>query len=128
MSSWYVRNMAEQWVQGLATPYYNTINIEQNPSDPQWLTLDFIVFDTRKETFCEDKEETGSIRLLFLGNPGVGFDELFVAAESDAAVFYSNVDGTGALTLELLNSPMEFGNKDTPYFGVEISIDYSYRP
>lgn len=127
MSSFYVRNLAAQWAAALATPYYNTVNEEQNPSDSYWLSLDFDAFSTVKETYCNSWEEQGAIHLLFFGVPGVAFQTLFQTAEADAATFFSNVDPGGSLTLEVMNAPLEFGGSDTPYFGVQVSIDYSYR-
>lgn len=127
MSSLYVRNLAETFMAALTTPYYNTVNEQQNPPAP-WVTLDFITFDTLKETFCDDTEEIGTIRLLFYGAPGVSFATLFAIAEADADLFYNSTDPSGALTLEVKNAALQFGGSDTPFFGVEISIDYSYRP
>ena len=126
MSSLYVRQLAATWASALATPFFNTINEDQNPNDSIWLTLEFDAYTTIKQSYCENWIEEGTIRLVFFGTPGNGFDDLFLIAEQDANSFYINEDSTGKLTLVLKNAPLEFGGPDTPNFGVEVSIDYYY--
>lgn len=126
MSSLYVRQLAKQWVAGLVTPFYNTANEEQNPADAVWMSLEYDAYTTIKETYCEDWTEEGTIRLVFFGTPGVGDDSLFLIAQQDANTFFNNTDSTGKLTLTILNAPVEFGGPDTPFYGVEVSIDYTY--
>lgn len=127
MASLYVRNLAEAWAMNLTTPYFNTVNEDQTPDVVPWCSLEFDVFDTVKDTFCDDRTELGVIRLVFFGRPGRGFNDLFAVAEVDIAAFFSSVDPLGQLTLETKNAPTEFGGAETPWYGVECSIEYTYR-
>lgn len=126
MSSLYVRQFAKTWAQSLTSPFYNTINEDQNPNDTVWLSIDFNSYTTVKATYCSEWIEQGTINLVFFGRPGIGDDGLIAIAEQDAKTFFNNVDATGKLTLTVLNAPIEFGSSDTPFFGVEVGIDYEY--
>lgn len=127
MASLYVMSLAELWAQSLTTPYYNTVNEEQNPNVTPWLTLEFETYTTEKDTYCNEWQEQGSIRLIWLGKAGNGFSSLFAIAESDVLNFSSNIDASGKLILETVNAPVEFGGSDTPFFGVMCLVDYVYR-
>lgn len=126
MSSPYVRGLCETWAGALSVPFYNTINEEQDPADAVWVTLEFDVFNSQRDTFCGDVIEDGMVRLVFLGAAGGGATSLLTTAQTEAAAFFANVDPTGALVLQNVGAPEEFGSSDTPLFAVVVAVDYSY--
>jgi hypothetical protein len=129
MSSRYVRNLTEQWAAApaLGVPFYPTVNMEQNPSDQIWFTLEWDAFGATKDTFCETFTEDGEVRMVFFGPAGAGYDALLAAAETAARLFYGNIDPAGRLVLSSLGAPDEFGGQDQSYFVVEIAIEYTFQ-
>ena len=129
MSAKYVRDLAKQWAQSLTVPFYDTVNIEQEPTDPIWCTLEFEYSSSEEITFCGLNVHLGTFSLVFFGSAGIGYESLFAAAETDAAVFYLNDDPNQKLTLTLLDTPEEFETTGgVPQFGVAIAINYDYVP
>ena len=83
MSSSYVRTLFRSWLgdSNIQSPYYDTINMEQNPSEDTWVTAEFDVTFREKKTFCEGSwEEEGEVSLMFNGRAGVGDGELLSIA------------------------------------------------
>jgi hypothetical protein len=127
MSSRYVRQLSEQWAAALHVPFHPTVNMEQDPTDPLWFTLEWDSFGSTKDSYCETFTEDGEIRMVFFGQSGAGYDAMFQAAESAAAQFYGNADPAGRLVLTSIDPPDEFGTQDGPWFVVEVAVTYQYR-
>jgi hypothetical protein len=129
MSSLYVRNKIRQWAALCATPFYDTINLEQNPSDPVWFTVSFEVENSETLTFCKDELEEGVIDLVFSGSAGAGDAAVLTAAEADAKVFLAQADAGGKLVLKRAMPPEEFsaGTASDRYLAV-VGLIYSYTP
>ena len=61
MSSLYVRQKVEGWLNDAAmtTPFYPTINEEQDPTDPIWVTADFDSAYREVLAFCDGEVKEG---------------------------------------------------------------------
>ena len=62
-------------------PFYDTINREQNPSDPVWWSCLFIALEN-ENTYCDDEyREVGQIVLIVSAQPGIGDADAVQAIE-----------------------------------------------
>ena len=113
MSSVYVRQKVREWAElpSVGIPYYDTINVEENPTDNIWFTA-----------------EEGMITFVFQTSAGVGDEALIIAAENAVANILEQNDPTSDLTLELAYAPDEYtgGSADSGY-RVSISVEYYHR-
>jgi hypothetical protein len=130
MSSQYVRTTFRSWLQDaqIQTPYYDTINLEQNPSEETWVTASFDVTLREKKTFCEGSwEEEGEVSLIFNGMAGVGDGTLLAIVELDIKTLLSFRDATGQLTITGASGVQEFssGNVNSGY-QIEYIIEYTF--
>jgi hypothetical protein len=129
MSSLYIRTLIRNWAARCATPYYDTINQEQNPKDAVWFTIDFEPEQSGTSTYCGDTFEEGVIDLVFCGAPGVGDVALLTAAEADAKVFLAQVDPAGKFTIKRAMPPEEFSAGDAdPWYRAVLGLEYEYHP
>lgn len=126
MSALYVRQLAATWAQGLALPYFNTVNEAQDVGATEWFTLEYRAFQSVPLTFCSE-QETGQIVMVFFGPAGVGFADLMGQAEPVVNAFFANVDPAGRLTLESIDSPSDDGIIDAPFYAVEYPLSYTFR-
>ena len=127
MSSRAVRQFARAAVATVGVPYVDTINLSQSTPTPVWCTLSFLTYGTEKLSFCDDREETGAISLVFFGAPGAGDDSILQAAEAAAAKFYAYVDPLKAVTLRTIGAPIDYISAgDVPQFAVQIDFEYSH--
>ena len=128
MSSRAVRQAVRGWMAGLASPYYDTINMDQAPTDNRWVTADFESFGTTKESFCDNFVEDGEIALTFFGPPGIGDDTLLAQAEADAVLFYGKSDPSNKVLLLNKSAPEDFVITESgPRFGVTFRFSYEFR-
>ena len=128
MSSRAVRQLVRGWMPALSTPYYDTINQEQNPTNDVWVTVEFNSFGMTKETFCETWVEEGDITLTFFGKPGIGDDAILAQAEADAALFYGFIDPAGKVIIVNKSAPEDFAfTENGPRFGVTFRFGYEFR-
>lgn len=125
MSSHYVRTTVKNWVKGGTVPFYDTVNVEQNPTDPIWLTLDWGIPFRTVDTFCRETTEEGTIAFVFFGNAGIGDDDLLAAAETfmDAVMLKSDTSGR----LVLLDQGAAFDFRQEEHFCIEFQVTYEYR-
>ena len=68
MSALYVRQTVREWLARpeLTVPFYDTVNVEQNPSDEVWSTASFDASFRERLTFCEDSWiEEGDINVVY---------------------------------------------------------------
>lgn len=128
VSSRSVRQTVRGWLGTLVSPYYDTINLEQHPTDAIWMTVEFNSFGSTKETYCGSWVEEGDITLTFFGPPGVGDDTLLAQAETDADTFFAKTDPAGKVVLVNKSAPEDlYATEDGPIFGVTFRIGYEYR-
>lgn len=130
MSSLYVRNLVEQWLNDPAmnTPYYPTVNYEQNPTDNYWFTAEFDHLYREAMTFCDGKtSEEGEIELVFFGPAGEGYTNLISAVETDIVTLMAQRDPAQKLTLVSRSAAFESSGGDAGQdYSVSIFIDYIY--
>ena len=128
MSRKYVRDIAREWIQTASDiPYYDTINIEEDPQDQFWCTLEFSHEYTTSESYCNNKEEHGVIDIIISGQPGTGDGDVLEYATEIAAKFMNNRDPSGKLTLLNDQAPEEFSGGDAnKYYQVTVGIEYIY--
>lgn len=130
MSSLYVRQKVREWAElpAVGIPYYDTINVEENPADDIWFTAEFEPEYTEKQTFCGDVSEEGLINFVFETNAGIGDETLITAAESAVNTILEQNDSSQNLVLEMAYAPDEYtgGTADTGY-RVSISVEYYHR-
>ena len=115
MSSLFVRKTVEGWLQdpAVVTPFYPTVNYDQNPSDDIWFTAEFGSTYRETMTFCDGLEmEEGEVQLIYFGPPGTGYDAVLAAMEADLAVLMAQKDPTGKLVLTGRSSPFEYTGGD----------------
>ena len=130
MSSKYVRDKFRSWLNdGLVdSPYYDTINQDQNPTDEIWVTAEFEVSFREKRTFCEGSwEEEGEVSLMFNGIAGVGDGALLAASEKDIKTLLSFRDETAQLVIDRVGGVNEF-SRGTANMGYQLEyvIEYTY--
>ena len=130
MSSLYVRQQVETWLQDAAmtTPYYPTINEDQNPTDAMWVTADFDANFREVLAFCDGEvREEGDIELVYQGPPGTGYTALITAIEADMKTLMAQRDASGKLVLTNRSAPFEYSNGDADLnYELAITIEYSY--
>jgi len=129
MSALYVRNMVKSWLgdRTLDIPFYDTVNLEQNPNDRNWVTADFESTLRDKISFCEWREE-GEILLIFTGAAGVGDSDLLEAVEKDVKIFMAFRDLTRQLTITGIQGISEYsGGSANSGYQVEVTVEYSYQ-
>jgi hypothetical protein len=129
MSALYVRDMVRKWLSdtSLEVPFYDTVNVEQNPTDRNWMTAEFQSTLRDKISFCEWREE-GEILVIFTGAPGVGDGELLSAAEKDIKTFMAFRDLTRQLTITGIQAISEYsGGSANSGYQVEVTIEYTYQ-
>ncbi len=127
MASSYVRNTFRNWLNdaSLAVPFYDTINQEQNPSDPIWCTVDFIPYERDQITYCGDVAERGFAEVIYYGSPGVGDAALLAAVEADILIIDGLVDAK--LTKDSMTAPNEYSNGDAEKdYILSVEIEYTY--
>jgi hypothetical protein len=127
MSTRAVRTLARKWASELDVPYIDTINLEVNPEDDIWFTIEFSAYGMDKLSYCNTWQEVGSIQLDFFGVAGVGDDALLEVAEPAARKFFESVDPSGRLTFTTIAAPDDFTpTGGIPKFGVSFLISYTY--
>jgi hypothetical protein len=128
MSSSYVRTLFRSWLgdSNMQSPYYDTINREQNPSEDTWVTAEFDVTFREKKTFCEGSwEEEGEVSLMFNGRAGVGDGELLSIAEQDVKTLLSFRDATGQVVVTRVSGVNEFSS-GTANMGYQLEYLFEY--
>ena len=131
MASRYVRQQVKTWLadSSMTVPFYDTINLEQNPSDDIWCTVEFGFASRERMTYCEGLiEEDGDFEVIYFGRAGVGDDDILRAAETDINTFMSFRDSSGKLLITNRSSADEFTNGDVDReYGISFSVDYIYH-
>ena len=111
MSSSYVRTLVRSWFSdsSIDTPYYDTINRDQNPTDDYWFTAEFDTSFWERTHFCPDGwTEEGEVSLMFNGLPGIGDGSLLAQAEKDVKTLLSFRDPNNRLVVTGVGGVNEF--------------------
>jgi hypothetical protein len=125
MSSRYVRTTVRNWLGLGSVPFYDTVNVEQDPTDRIWNSVDWGAGFRDRETFCGEVE-SGNFDVVFVGPPGIGDDELLEKAEAEIQVLMTRVDPSQKLSLLMFSAPQDFRTSQGK-FCVSISVEYEYR-
>jgi hypothetical protein len=127
MSSLYVRNWFRSHTASLGVPYYETVNSEQNPTDPVWVTYEFNAEFAEVLSFCGDGAEEGVVDVIVSSQPGTGDAAALSAVEAAAAYLVSQNDATGRLVILGKQPPDEYsdGSADRTY-RVIVGIEYRF--
>lgn len=130
MSALYVRNLFRSWLQddAMDVPYFDTVNIEQNPDVDTWVTADFETTFRERQTFCENSwKEEGEVLLVFTGAPGVGDGHLLSAAEKDIKTLLAFRDPSRQLLVTGVQGVSEFsGGSANVGYQIEYTLEYEY--
>ena len=104
MSASYVRDKTRTWCNEVSTattvPFYDSINVEINPTDDVWFSVAFGA-DYNEGTFCDRGfMELGFVRVVVVAAPGTGDVEAISAMERIIPGLLGKVDPSGRLTYE----------------------------
>lgn len=130
MSQPAVRQIIRGWLQDatVVTPYYDTVNLEQNPADDIWMTAEFESITWERQTFCEGSwKEEGEVLILFTGTAGIGDGALLAAAETDVRTILAFRDPARRLHITGISGVNEFsGGSANVGYQVEYTLEYEY--
>jgi len=128
MSALYVRNTFRTWIAevsvdtGLAQ--YDTINLEQTPTEDVYLTYSF-ASEFHEGTFCEPGYiENGFIYLYAVAAPGTGDEEAVLALETAVPALFAKTDANLALTTYDPIEEESAGSADKDY---RLMVTFSYK-
>lgn len=125
MSSLYVRKMVKGWAALGPVVFHDTVNLEQDPPEAIWKTIDWGLPSRDRGTYCGQYDESGTFSVAYFGPPGTGDEAILLQAETDIDALMLNQDPTKALVLENRAPPMDF--RQGNLYVVEFQIEYSYR-
>lgn len=112
----------------MGVPFHDTVNMEQNPQDPIWVTAIFDSLYREVLTFCEDKvREEGDVVLVYSGRPGVGDTAMLAAIEADLPVLMAQRDPNKRLVILNRSAPEEYsGGSAQQDYQMAVYLDYEY--
>jgi len=127
MSSSYVRTFFRNLAPGIGCPWYETVNQDQNPTDPVWATFEFNAEYSALLSFCGNTAEEGTVDVVVSAQPGSGDAAAIQAVENAATYLMQQQDATGRLVLLSSQPPDEFssGSADRTY-RVVVGINYRF--
>ena len=132
MSASYVRSKIEQWCEEAAqtttVPFYKTINIDVDPPDPVWWTVEFMSLYQEGLLCKRGYMEEGVARMVFIGQPGIGWEDTITAVESVIPELMGKVDPSRRLELTDYEPIAEesIGSAEPKYM-VSVSITYVHK-
>lgn len=122
-----IRDQVETWLTAAGTPFYPTINEEQEPDDDVWMTVIYGFSFIGDKTFCDGRVENGTFTVVHYGNPGLGWRPVLQQAEAVNTYLRGVVDPIGKLVITNFGFPIEFTTGDgVPWYGVEIIYQFSF--
>ena len=132
MSASYVRKTARQWANEVSAlfvqyPYYDTINLEQDPPEDIWWSLEFIS-DFMEGTFCRPGYiERGIIVVTVMAAPGTGDADAITAMEDIVPQMMAKIDPTQRLVIERYE-PLEeaSGGSAGKHYRVSVALEYQH--
>lgn len=132
MSASYVRAKVEQWCEEVSQvtgePFYKTINLDNDPQDPVWWTVEFMSLFSEGLLCKKNYTETGVVRVVFIGQPGLGWEDTINALESVIPLLMEKVDPSRRLELADFEPVVEesLGSAE-PNYVVSVSINYVHN-
>ena len=123
MAERYVRRALEDFINAnFATPYYTSVNLDEDPADATWCSIDWGVSLARRLTFCNEQEYDGTFQLLFFGIAGQGDDALLTSSELDVNLLKTFADPGGRLVLNNFSSAEDF--RQDRWYAIAFTIEY----
>lgn len=120
-----VRTLVESWLNASPTKFYNTVNEEAHPVEPIWCTVLYGFGTSDVISYCRSRLENNSFTVVHYGDPGLGWDEVTIAAEQVKDHIMAQVDPSGKVQVLDYTAPMEFTGADgVPWYGIEIVYTY----
>jgi hypothetical protein len=132
MSASYVRSKVEQWCgeaeQATGVAFHKTINLDVDPQEDVWFTVEFISLYKEGLLCKRGYMEQGVVRVVFIGQPGIGWDDTILALESVIPVLMGKVDPSQRLELTDDEPLVEesLGSAE-PNYMVSVSINYIHK-
>jgi hypothetical protein len=132
MSASYVRNKVEQWCQQASTlhsvPFYPTINLDVDPQDNVWFTVEFISLYHEGMLCKKEYMEQGVVRVVFIGQPGIGWTATISALELIIPELMGKIDPTQRLQFKDFEPITEesLGSAEPSYM-VSVAINYQHN-
>lgn len=132
MSAKYVRDKVRVWAGEVTTtttiPYYDTINLEESPTDNVWFTIGFGV-DLISGTFCEPGYiENGFFTVMVFAQPGTGDAQAVTAIEQIVPEFMGKIDPSARLSLENYEPLRESSRGSAErFYRLEMAINYLHQ-
>lgn len=131
MSASHVRNTTRNWAQAISAiagnpQYYDTINVEVDPSDAVWWTMEYQA-EFFQGTFCaRNYLENGFIRLIVFAQPGTGDTACVAGLETIVPQMLAQIDPTQRLVIETYEPAQEAsgGSADSTY---RLSVLLNYK-
>jgi hypothetical protein len=124
MSSLYVRQKVKEWLAVGTIPFVDTVNIEADPTEETWCTVQWLSGTNEIIDYCQNSVENGAFLIIYLGRAGVGDETLLGIAEQGVRDLLSKIDNTGKLQLMGAGIPENFVIKN--HFGVQFMVDYEF--
>ena len=132
MSASYVRSKVEQWCNEVATvvgsAFHKTINVEANPTEDVWFTVEFTDLFHEGLLCRKGYLEQGAVRVVFISEPGIGWEDNILLLESVIPLLMEKVDPTRRLELTDYEPIVEesFGSAE-PRYMTSVSINYIHQ-
>jgi hypothetical protein len=132
MSASYVRSKVEQWCEEAAqlhnVPFYKTINLDVDPQDDVWFTVEFIALFHEGMLCRKEYMEQGVVRVVFIGQPGIGWEDTIRALELIVPELMGKIDPTQRLQLKEVEPTVEesLGSAEPSYM-VSAAINYQHN-
>ena len=132
MSASFVRQKTEEWCgdisQLLGIPFYKTVNIEVNPSDPVWFTVDYISLFHEGLLCKRGYLERGIVRVVFAGEPGKGWEDTINAVEQVVPLLSDKLDPTRRFSWDSYEPIVEEtdGSVNSGYM-VSVAFNYLFQ-
>ncbi len=121
-----IRTLVESWLATATIPFYSTVNEEQHPSDPLWMTVLYGFGGSQNLSYCRERLENGSFTLVIYGTPGQGQTPVITAAETVKNHLMAQTDPLNKLEIINYSQPIEFTVDAVPWYGCEMIFEYTY--
>lgn len=124
MASHLVRTTVKAWLNAGTVPFYDSVNVEINPADDIWVTVDWVYGSREALSYCGEMLESGTFNVVFFGRPGIGEDVLLTAAEAEMAVLMTRIDTSGRVVLLSHDAPSDFRQEE--HYCIEFMVNYEF--
>ncbi len=128
MSSSYVRTKVRTWCNEVAVatgiPFHDTVNVNVNPSEDVWFTVEFISESHEGIVGRPQFIENGFVNVVFVARPGIGDSACIAAVEDVIPALFAKTDTQLVLNTYEPVSEDSQGSADKDY---RMSVAVNYR-